>query len=289
MAKTVTFKRSKEKWIKQFKPTHIKGKPIVPNLGVSRYFETEINKLVVRMEKDVKKELEYLLNNTSTNITITMANDNNYTSQVKILFNSLQKKWLSMFMKHTPKIIESFTKQIFKSNTGQLSNSFEEVKANLTIKKLNPATKEIIKASSYEIANLIKSIPTEFIPKIGNQAYRSVGDGSDGLSSLVKFLETTTSQSKRRIKNIALDQTRKINNDLTIQRFKDNNITHFEWVHSGGGVKPRKEHIEFSGKIYPIDKPPYDPVYGGRVMPGTAINCKCTLAPVFYFDMEKAS
>ena len=283
----VTFKRSKEKWIKQFKPSYIKGKPIFSNAGISRYFENEINKLTAQMEKDVKKELDYLYNNTSTKMTISVANDANFTSQIKIIFNALQKKWLNKFMSKAPSIIESFTKQIFKDNTTQIEKSFEDVKANLTIKKLNPATNEIIKSASYEVANLIKSIPTEYLPKIANQAYRSVGDGGEGISSLIEFLEKTTDQSKKRIKNLALDQTRKINNNLTVQRFKDNNITHFEWVHSGGGVKPRKEHIAFSGKIYPINEPPYDAVYGGRVMPGTAINCKCTLAPVFYFDENK--
>ena len=163
--KQVTFKRSKEKWIKQFKPTYIKGKPIIPNLGIGRDFENEINKLTIRMEKDIKKELDFLFNQTSTNISLSVANDSNFTSQVKILFNALQKKWLSIFMKKSPEIIDRFTNQVFRNNTKQLEDSFEQVKANLTIKKLNPATKEIIKSSSYEIANLIKSIQVIFYLK----------------------------------------------------------------------------------------------------------------------------
>jgi len=65
-------------------------------------------------------------------------------------------------------------------------------------------------------------------------------------------------------------------------------VKKFKWLHSGGGQKPRKDHIEMNGNIYSFDDlPVIDKRTGERGIPGQAINCRCRMAPVIEFDNDE--
>jgi SPP1 gp7 family putative phage head morphogenesis protein len=93
----------------------------------------------------------------------------------------------------------------------------------------------------------------------------------------------------RRARNIALDQTRKAYNNINKGRMQAIGVQKFEWVHSGGGQKPRELHIELDGQVFSFDDlPVIDERTGERGIPGQAINCRCTMVPVIEFETDGA-
>ncbi len=95
--------------------------------------------------------------------------------------------------------------------------------------------------------------------------------------------------SDTKAKNIALDQTRKAYAAINKERMTASGYDDFEWLHSGGGMHPRKSHVEMNGKIYSFDKLPVinkeqvDRGYEApiRGIPGQAFGCGCTMIPVY--------
>jgi len=117
---------------------------------------------------------------------------------------------------------------------------------------------------------------------------RSVTTGQ-GMADLMPQIKKYGDMTDRRAKNVALDQTRKAYNTINADRMKKVGIQKFEWIHSMGGIKPREDHIEMDGNIYSFDDlPVVNKDTGERGLPGSQINCKCTMRPVVVFDEEEA-
>ena len=93
---------------------------------------------------------------------------------------------------------------------------------------------EVIKASTQEAANLIKSIPVNYINEVQGQVMRSITTGQ-GLKDLVPYLTKKYHGNVRKAKNVALDQTRKAYQSINTSRLKSLGVKKFIWVHSGGG------------------------------------------------------
>lgn len=79
--------------------------------------------------------------------------------------------------------------------------------------------------------------------------------------------------TKRRARNIAGDQTHKLNSQLTQYRNEELGITSYIWkTREDGRVRPA--HITRQDHIFEWSKPPYD----GH--PGYPVNCRCSAAAV---------
>lgn len=134
-----------------------------------------------------------------------------------------------------------------------------------------------------ENVSLIKGLGDDIYKKIDSIVNISTTEGA-GAGQIYKELLSIEEMTSKRAKLIAYDQTRKITQQLSRQRMQDAGITHFEWLHSGGGI-PRKEHKELNGKIFPIDDPPViDKKNNIKGYPSQLINCKCQMIPVIDID-----
>ncbi|UQS93234.1 capsid assembly protein [Acinetobacter phage Scipio] len=100
---------------------------------------------------------------------------------------------------------------------------------------------------------LIKSIGNEYLDKVRSAVWRSVKNGYD-VESLIKQLKEIDGVTDRRAKNIAKDQTAKLNQAFEDARAKELGITKAKWLHSSAVRTPRHEHVEAHGEIYDIDK-----------------------------------
>lgn len=100
---------------------------------------------------------------------------------------------------------------------------------------------------------LIKSIGNEYLDKVRSAVWRSVKNGYD-VESLIKQLKEIDGVTDRRAKNIAKDQTAKLNQAFEDARAKELGITKAKWLHSSAVRTPRHEHVKAHGEIYDIDK-----------------------------------
>lgn len=234
----------------------------------SRY-RRSIRKLVDRFGKDVHRQVKRLFER----VAVDAAMDDSIASQSRILINALLRKWEPIFSDKSKRYTDRMVGETLKQSNTSVSASLKEISKYFTLDpdRIDEETREIIKASTEEAANLIKLIPQKYLGKIQGAVMRSITSG-EGLKELLPVMSKYYGEMKRHSRNVALDQTRKAYNSITAGRLKALNVQQFEWIHSGGGQHPRKQHERWSGRVFRFDDLPVDEKFG-PVLPGQAINC----------------
>lgn len=261
----------------------IKGTRLAYNAGSQNRYRKQLTDLIDSISSDVTKEVtKFFEKPLAENY---FAQDASVASQAEILMNALMAKFSKILNIKAKTLAESMVKTETKNSATSLKASTKKISDSLTLNTnfVNKDLKEILKASVSENVNLIKSIGEEYLTQVKGSVLRSITTGN-GLASLVPALQKQKGISYRKAKNIALDQTRKVYNNINVERMRVLGFEEYEWLHSGGGQRPRKDHIAMNGKIYRLDNPPViDRKTGERGHPGQAINCGCTMRPVVKF------
>lgn len=213
----------------------------------------------------------------------------------KSLVNELTKKFEKLFNDNARPIASKMMDDSNNASTTSLSSSLKQL-TGITISAdyIPKALKQTTMSSIEENVKLIKSIPSKYFSDISQSVMRSIATGN-GMNDLVDDIEKYTEQTRRRVKNIALDQTRKAYNHINKHRMMAVGYKKFKWLHSGGGQHPRASHQAMSGKIYSFSDLPVinkEQVERGyeepeRGIPGQAINCGCTMTPVYEFNSDE--
>jgi len=275
---------SKAKWVKQFKPTALRGKPLANNAAIAKRYEDKLTNMVKKMTKTTIKEIEKLYKTPNSKEYFAM--DASITSQSRILISSLNQKFNEMFGRSASLFADDMVSSANKQSMATLSNSLASITGGMTVntKIMSADLHETMKASIQQNVSLIKSIPSEYLTKVEGAVMRSITSGQ-GLYDLVPQIQKLGDITERRAKNIALDQTRKAYNSINTDRMKKVGVKKFEWLHSAGGLHPRQDHIDLSGQVFSFDDLPIiDKNTGERGIPGQAPNCGCVMIPVIVFD-----
>lgn len=119
---------------------------------------------------------------------------------------------------------------------------------------------------------LIKSIGNEYLDKVRSAVWRSVKNGYDQ-QSLVSQLKQIDGVTDRRAKNIAKDQTAKLNQAFEMARAEELGITEAIWLHSHAGREPRASHVKANGTKFNLKEGLV--IDGVTTWPAVAINCRC--------------
>lgn len=220
--------------------------------------------------------------------------DASVTTMADKLLAALTAKYSKLFGKASKLLAARMVEQAGKESAVQLSRAVEKLAGGLTLKTniMNSDLRQTFKASIASNADLIVTLQSQYIDQLKGAMYRSIATGN-GLSDVRIFLDKAYGQNERRARNVALDQTRKAFNDINADRMRAVGMNKFEWVHSGGGHKPREYHIEqypagLNGGIFDINDPPIvDEKTGERGLPGHAINCKCVMRPILEFGEDE--
>jgi len=276
--------KNKKKWVKQFKPTALRGKPLHNNAAIAIRYKKRLTSLVQKMTKTTLKEIEKLYKTPNSKEYFAM--DASITSQARILLSALNQKFNEMFGRSASLFAEDMVSSANKQSIASLSNSLSAITGGMTVntKVMSADLHETIKASVQQNVSLIKSISSEYLTKVEGAVMRSITTGQ-GLFDLIPQIEQIGGVTERKAKNIALDQTRKAYNSINTDRMKKVGVQKFEWLHSGGGLHPRQDHIELSGQIFSFDNLPIiDKKTGERGIPGQLPHCGCVMIPVIVFD-----
>lgn len=268
----------------------IKGKKLSYNAGLQSKYEKSLRSLVARMAKEVNREVMKLFKSNLSDEFFDYQDelatmDASIASQARMLMNKLTDKYTYLFDSEAPDLSLKMVSSSDKASKVSLSQSLDGIIPDFTLKTnfLPAGVKEVSKSLIAENVSLITTIPDVYFKNITGAVMRSITTGT-GVDGLMKHLKKYYGESDRKAKNVALDQTRKAYNSINKQRMMTAGFTSFEWLHSGGGLKPRKDHQAMSGKIYSFDNlPVIDKRTGEKGIPGQAINCRCTMKPVYVF------
>lgn len=150
--------------------------------------------------------------------------------------------------------------------------------AGYTVKmRNNRAVNDVLQSLIIEQANLIKSIPTQYLTEVQGLVMRSVREGRD-MGFLKNELQSRYAITERRAITIARDQTNKATESISRVRNKALGITQGIWMHRSGSKVPRKSHVEADGKIFDLSVGLN--VDGENIYPGQLVNCHCTYKPM---------
>ena len=130
-----------------------------------------------------------------------------------------------------------------------------------------PWLEEALKEWSKINAELIKDIGVDYQRRIAGQVSAAISNGTD-VDTLKKQIMQTINMPASRAELIAVDQTQKLNAQLTRERQTRIGITKYRW-RGRLDARERPEHLLREGKIYSWDKPPHD----GHA--GVPIRCRC--------------
>lgn len=168
------------------------------------------------------------------------------------VIDGLVNKWM--------KNLDSISESIAKELVGRSKTNYDKRLHNILRKRgftVNFKHTQYIQDQAQialeENVALIKSIGNQYLDKVRSAVWRSVKNGYD-LESLVKQLKEIDGVEDRRAKNIAKDQTAKLNQMFEDARARELGITKAKWLHSSAVRTPRHEHVQAHGEIYEIDK-----------------------------------
>jgi SPP1 gp7 family putative phage head morphogenesis protein len=289
IVRTPKLSREKSKWAKN-RDVYLQGLPLNYSAALRARYEKELRTLVMKMATETQRQVIKLFKSAVAKEYFEQqeelsAMDESISSSAKKLMNKLYAQFYALFASKADDLAKSMVNGADKASKVALKSSISQLTGGLTLKTnfIPAGLKEVVKSSVSENVSLIKSIPEKYFTDITGSVMRSITAGA-GVKDLVDTMKKYYGETDRRAKNVALDQTRKAYNSINKQRMMAAGYTKFKWLHSGGGQHPRKDHIAMSGNVYSFDDlPVIDQRTGERGIPGQAINCGCTMQPVYEF------
>lgn len=283
----------------------IKSKPLNFNVGIQKWYIKELLKLVDDLTAEVYEEIKPLYKEYKEQITFTQ--DASISSQTRMKLNSLR----DLFEKKFRDRGKVFAERMVRRTNRYANNTFWATMKELLQKDkpegfvmkgslITPEKEEVMKALIYENTSLINNIQSRYFEQITGAVMRSIQSGL-GVTHISDELSKYKGMTKRRARNIALDQTRKAYNSINLRNMQDAGVQKAEWVHSGGSQRPRTYHMTrwdgvsgkndgrpngLNGFIFSLDRPPViDLKTGERGYPGQLPYCHCRMAAVVEFDL----
>lgn len=262
----------------------VKGRPLNLPTGLEAEYALTLRKMARKMHQTVARELVAFF---EARPEFQQGQDASTKSMARALVARLARRFQQLFDEHAETIAAHVADKAAKASDVRWRSSLKELAGGVQLKTsaVTPGVKEAVASSITENVKLIKSIPREYLAKVGAKVMESVESG-EGLKTLVPYLQQQGGVTERRATNIAQDQTRKAYNNINAERMKAAGVKKFEWMHSSGGVHPRELHITpwpagLNGGVFSFDDLPIiDERTGERGLPGQAINCRCRMRPV---------
>jgi len=124
---------------------------------------------------------------------------------------------------------------------------------------------------------LIKTIPQQYLSQVEQAILSNYRKGAD-TDAMMKEIAKIYPKNQARAKLIAIDQTLKLNSEVSRARMLENGITQAKWMHSSGGKEPRPDHVAANGKVFDLEQGCL--ISGEYIQPGFLINCKCSCRPI---------
>lgn len=255
------------------------------NAGNIKWYQRELLSEIREMNDDVKRQVLEIIRDNPLAEDSKIAMDANPVKMVKRVLDALARKWVDRFINKAIPIADDLVKKTESAvDRGLLSSARKEA---ITIKmQWTPAMTEKVDAIIAENVSLIRSIPEKYFTEIEGMVYRSIARGGDR-KGLADEIEANFGKrhgiTRRRAERIARDQTRKATSELSSARQQAAGIVEGDWVHSGGGHKPRQSHVK-AGKDRKRFKLAEGCLIDGEyIMPGQLNGCGCTWKPVLPF------
>ncbi|EUD08323.1 phage minor head protein [Providencia alcalifaciens] len=260
-------------------------KPINYNAGNIKWYQKQLLTEIREMNDEVRREIVNAIRDNPLAQDASLAMDANPVTLLKKLLDALARKWVDRFInKALPVSDELMDKTQSAVDRGLLAAARRE---SMTINmQWTDAMLEKREAIIAKNVSLIRSIPEKYFTEVEGMVYRAVARGGDR-KMLADEIERNFGKrheiTRRRAEFIARDQTRKATSALSIARQQAAGIVEAEWVHGGGGNRPRHSHVKAGKEKRRFKLSEGCLIDGEYIYPGQKPNCGCTCRPVLPF------
>ncbi len=242
------------------------------NSGVRAKYQDALFALIEEMQSSVEYWLSATYKASPPRMAALVAQDASPAKEINKRLRAIAKRWLKRFDEAAPKIAEAYVTRAFKASDSAFRMALKD--AGFAIKfNVTPAMRDAFNASLAENVGLIRSIPEEYLLKVGGIVNRAYLAGRD-LQTMTKQIRKLYPVTKDRAELIARDQSNKANAVVIRTRQLQLGLTEAIWMHSHGGKVPRPDHVAANGKRYKIAEGCL--ISGEYIQPGEKINCRCT-------------
>lgn len=249
----------------------------------------------VRVPKSVQREANSLLTSLITPMIaevtagLTTLSPLANAGQAVYVIGRLLDRWNQVFGASTPALASQWVSAVDQESRTRLEKSLARAFGVDRAKILDePSVMESMMIANAEAADLIKTIPADYIGKVAKAVYAHYrGEELPENRTLTQEIQELGKITHERAKVIARDQTSKMNASLNQVRQTSLGIDRYIWrtaedsrvVGNPGGLYPdgnrmHGNHYQRNGKVFEWAKPPFDGP------PGFAINCRCISIPI---------
>jgi len=278
-----------ESQLEQIATRKRKPRPVRPSVSTESRYNAELQRIVRAIRKDIDAALVPMIK--------ALERDYIADSWVDVIAGGLRNllaKWNSeQYRVLAQNIANQFVMAANSENDKKFKSSLgiEVQGIGVDIYGGSPELKDYLAASAYDNAQLIKSIPAQYLGQVESLMMANMRAGLRP-SAIAKQLQQQFGITQRRARFIAKDQTAKINGDLNEKRQKAIGGEYFQWIDSDD-ERVRHSHSEIANRItaygkgiYRWDDLPMNDK-GVRTKPGSDYGCRCIARFVSAAEVEQ--
>lgn len=246
-------------------------------------YNAKLQRIAREVKRDIDAELKPLIRFYAHEYTMdsapTVTNDAWYDA-IEQVMQSLLARWGSERVRMVAeRIAGEFVRTALTGATRAMRRT-----AGIDVFNGSPALQSYLQASAKQNAELIRSIPTEYLDRVSTLVQSNMRSGMRP-SFIEKAMQEQFGVTQRKARFIARDQAGKIQGELAEKQQRGAGFSHFEWIDSDDS-RVRHRHEEIANKLTPFGKGIYRwddlPLSdkGVPIKPGSDYACRCTSRPV---------
>lgn len=247
------------------------SKPFVTPKAPEIQYRNKLYALIKAMCKDYKSVISIYRDKKDQ---VAMDADGTWLSTAMTAkLESLGAKWQKRFDEFAKDYSPRYVKQILKMSNLQiksvLKDWFSEKRLELIGQVIPTEIRQVVNADIAYNVSLITDIPHQYHNRVLGSAMRSI-TGGGSLKQLTIEINRYGVEEMRRAKLIAVDQTNKVYESITLHNCRRLGVKKMQWMHSHARKEPRPLHIRkfngdysnyphvngLDGLVFEIDNPP---------------------------------
>lgn len=236
--------------------------------------EIQYNQVLQRLVNAVKKDIDEQLVPAISSLQSGYVQDA-WGQDVQSIIDRLLERWTSPgFQALANRLASGFVRTTLSAIDRGQKRSF-----GIDVLQNSPEIRATMQAAAIQNANLIKSIPEQYLKSVSNSVLANMRTGLLP-REVAKQIETEYGVTQRRARFIARDQTAKVNGELSKQRQIDAGYEFFKWTtshdervrHSHDQIA--KADVGYGPGVYRWDDLPTNE-HGQKIQPGSDYQCRC--------------
>lgn len=250
-------------------------------------YNAKLQKLVRQVKKDIDQSLVPVVRMYAPEYTQDGYTSDAWSDGIQQVINAMLARWTSERVRMIAARMAGEFVQV------SLARSERDMKrsAGIDVFSGSQQMQDYLKAATQQNANLIVSIPQQYIERVGTTVMANMRSGMRP-GFIEKTLQDEFGVTQRRARMIARDQTAKVQGELAEKQQTGAGFEYFQWLDSDDS-RVRDRHRVIAEKItaygpgvYRWDNLPLSDK-GVPIKPGSDYQCRCTSRPVSAREVEE--